>query len=460
LHLSLRFGQAMPAFSPEYLLERLVPFEDARRYWVAYSGGMDSEVLLHAATALCDRLTQEVCAAHVDHGLQPESARWAERCAARCSQLAVPMRMLRVEVPREPGKSLEAVAREARYRALAGLLEEGDLLLTAHHRGDQAETLLLNLLRGSGVRGLAAMPAAAPLGRGRLVRPLLDVRRAELAAYAHEHALDWIEDPTNRDLAPDRNFLRHRVLPLLAQRWPAVEASLARTAGHCAEAERVIAGAASDRMDAIAGRRAGTLSIAGLKGLDLPLQRAVLRLWLAARGFRLPDTRHLGRILDEVLVARPDAAPLVTWSGCEIRRYRDDLFALVPLPALPGDQRLPWRRGKLSLPSGLGELALVDAEGRELAPAVVWGPAVDVRFGVHGLACADPTRQRRRSLNRLFQDLGVPAWIRPFIPFIFTQDELVAVGDLTLCGSVGANRVGQLVLRWRGHPWADWLKAY
>jgi len=442
----------MPVFTPELLRQRLSPFADARRAWIAYSGGMDSTVLLWAMAALRDRLDCEIRALHVDHGLHPDAPAWAEHCARACRSLAVPLAIRRVAVEVAPGESLEAAARARRYAAMAACLGTGDLLLTAQHRDDQAETLLLALLRGSGPAGLAAMPTVAPLGRGRLVRPLLAFPRAELLAYAQSQGLQWLEDPANRDLRFDRNFLRHQVLPLLAQRWPSAGAVIARSAGHCAEAQGVIDTLAAGTLDVVAGTWPGALSIRRLADLKPALRKLVLRRWFRARGRVPPDSRHLERILSEVLPAKGDADPLVAWSGCEVRRYRDQLFALAPCPPPPDPGPLPWRRGAALLPGGLGELVLVAADGRPMEPDDLFPQGLTVRFGVQCLACRQREGGGRRALKKLFQEAGVPTWVRPYFPLLFTGEELVAVGDICRCiAGFGAQPRDYRVL-WRSAP--------
>ncbi|MGE5155518.1 MAG: tRNA lysidine(34) synthetase TilS, partial [Bdellovibrio bacteriovorus] len=320
----------MPAFDPEHLPALLAPFAGVPRLWIAFSGGLDSACLLHAASTVRQRLPGPLGAVHVDHGLHADSPRWSEHCRQVCDTLGVPLVIRRVAVDRAPGKSLEAAARAARYGALADRLGPGELLLTAHHQDDQAETLLLALLRGSGPEGLAAMPLVSDLGPGRLVRPLLGVPRAALEAYARDQGLSWVEDPSNRVLAFDRNFLRRCVLPILRERWPAASATLSRSAAHCAEALELVEAAAEDTLRGLAGSRFGTLSLPALGRLEPPRARAALRLWLKRLGLPRPDRAHLGRILTEVLPARADANPLVAWCGCEVRRYRGDLIAQKP----------------------------------------------------------------------------------------------------------------------------------
>ena len=442
----------MSAYDPEGLVSALAPFHDAGRIWIAFSGGLDSTCLLHAAAAMRERLPGPLRAIHVDHGLHPSSGDWAKHCRTACETLAVALVSRRLGLKVGPGESLEAVARDARYGAFRALLEPGDLLLTAHNQDDQAETLLLALIRGSGVHGLAAMPFAAELGLGRLVRPLLEVPRAALEHYARARGLTWVDDPGNDTLALDRNYLRHRVLPLIRGRWPAVSATLSRSASHCAEAAAVMDQAAGKILQGLGGGRPDTLSIPGLLLLDTPLRKSVLRLWLRRLGFSPPDTAHLKRILNEVLSARPDAAPLVAWRGCEIRRYRGYLFALKPLPPVPTGQELSWSAKVLELPGPLGTLNLA----HEQRPETTAQRGLSVRFGVTMPSCRPPGSDHNRSLKKLFQERGVPAWLRPYVPLVFDGGRLVAVAGVCRCAPQCAGEPAGPDVRWTGHPWEGW----
>jgi tRNA(Ile)-lysidine synthase len=436
-------------------LRRLGPSGDC---WVAFSGGIDSTALLHAAANCADHPSGTLRAIHIDHGLHPDSPRWADHCRRICDTLGVPIVVRRLHLTPIPGESLEATAREARYRALADVLRPGDLMLKAHNQDDQAETLLLALLRGSGVHGLAAMPREAELGRGRLVRPLLDIPRAMLEQYVRALGLSWIEDPSNASLRMDRNYLRNSVVPLLRARWPGLSVTLSRSAGHCAEAARLVDGLAAELMASCAGAHLGTLGIRALGALERSRRKAVLRLWLRRRGFALPDRRHLARILDEVLPARADADPLVAWSGCEVRRYRDDLFALAPLPPAPG--ALTIRRAPsgappvLKLPAGLGWLQWADAT--DVLARTRWpGGPPNVRFGETGQTCRPRPTSRRRTLKNVFQEAGIPRWLRPYVPLVFSGDTLVAVAGVCGCRDKPLEQITHEVPQWLGHPWED-----
>ena len=439
----------MPTFTPELLLPRLASLPDTRIGWVAYSGGMDSAVLLHALAAIRHRLAFVLHALHVDHGLHENSHAWAEHCAGRCKRLGVPLQTRRVAVGAARGESLEAVARQVRYETMAESLGQGDLLLTAQHRDDQAETLLLALMRGSGPAGLAAMPSVAPLGAGRLVRPLLEHSRAELLEYAQSRRLEWLEDPANQNQRFDRNFLRHRVLPVLAERWPSCATSIARSSAHCAEAQLILDLVAEDKLTKAVGRRPGTLSIKHLLNLDSPPRKLVLRHWFRERGLAPPDARHLDRIVSEVMTARADANPLVAWRGCEVRRYRDDLFAMAPLPPAPAPGPIPWSKGILVLPNGLGSLELLASDLQSADPLDLFADGLEIRFGVKGLVCRRAESKHHRPLKKLFQDAAVPSWVRPYVPLIFAAGEFVALGGICVCHTDGAAGEQEFQIRWQ-----------
>ncbi|MDG4605564.1 MAG: tRNA lysidine(34) synthetase TilS, partial [Candidatus Contendobacter sp.] len=262
----------------QYISAFLAAHPQSHRLIVGYSGGMDSHVLLHLLAMQRELWPERTLEAiYVDHGLHPASAVWGGHCARVCRELNVPFRTLRIDARPAPGESPEAAARQARYAALAAALEPDAALLTAHHRDDQAETLLLQLLRGAGPHGLAAMPEAARLGQGRLLRPLLNVDRAALLAYAHTQQLQWIEDASNADTGFDRNYLRHRILPLLRERWPAANRVLARSARLCAETAGWLDAEADADLARVMTARPDALSVPALRELSELRQRNLLR---------------------------------------------------------------------------------------------------------------------------------------------------------------------------------------
>ncbi len=439
-----------PSFSPDTLAEILRRLPPVKRYWLAYSGGSDSHVLLHAAAQLQQRGPRvPFHAVHVDHGLQAASAAWARHCAAVCADLNLPLSTLRVNARGAPGDSPEAAARRARYQAMAELIEEGDCLLTAHHQDDQAETLLLQLLRGGGPHGLAAMPAAAPFASGLHARPLLNFSRAELQAYAQAQGLRWIDDPSNADTGFDRNFLRGAVMPLLRQRWPAAARVLTRGAAHQAEAARLLDALAGQDLAACRAAQAVCLSIPALLLLDEARQRNVLRFWLKSLGFNVPDSARLAHAQRDILHAGRDRLPLVKWDGAELRRYRDHLYALPPQAEVDVSTVLQWDlRAPLRLPDG-AQLSARPARGAGVKAALC-AQGVSVRFRRGGEHCQVSPDGPTRDLKKLLQERGVPPWQRARIPLVYVGERLAAVADQWRCAPFHASGdEGGICFEWR-----------
>lgn len=413
---------------------------------VALSGGLDSTVLLHALAALAAREPLRLRALHVDHGLHPDSAAWAGACRAACGAAGVTCEVIGLELAVARGESVEALARDARYAALAARLAGDERLLTAHHRDDQLETVLIQLMRGAGVAGLAAMPARARLGRGWQLRPLLDVDRSELVEYAARHGLAWQRDPMNDALRFDRAYLRECVLPAIRERWPAAPATVARSARHLAEASRLLAGLAE--ADAALALDDGRLSLAALAGLSRDRQVNLLRWWLRQEGLRPPPAARLGAALPGFFTARADAAPALRWDAGEVRRYRGRLyaFARLPLPAAPS----PAGRA-LELGPGLGCFRLVEgSEGGLFPPA---HQTASIRFRAGGETLQPHPRRPRKRLKDLYQEAGVVPWMRDRLPLVYVGERLAAVGDLWIDAEFAAP-AGQPALKpvWEGRP--------
>jgi tRNA(Ile)-lysidine synthase len=438
------------AFSARALAAVLRGLPAAPRYRVAFSGGLDSTVLLNALVAVRDEMGGALEAVHVHHGLHGDAGHWAEHCVQVCAGLGVPCQVLAVNAAGAPGESPEAAARAARYRAFEAVLGEGEALLTAHHQDDQAETLLLHLLRGSGVRGLAAMPVQRPLGRGWLGRPLLGWPRSALRAWAEARGIAWIEDPSNRDERFDRNFLRHRVLPLLEARWPGVTRVLARDAALQARASAVLDALAGEDAAAARGAEPGTLSVRALTALTPARRDEALREWLRGRGLPAPGAAHLADVVRDVLLGRADGSARVAWPGAEVWRYRDALRASAPAPRAPEAPGWPWSPpSPLALPIGTLTVEPSVGEGAS-ANLLAAGPGLSVRLRRGGERCRLPGRGHHHALKKLLQAHGVPPRVRAWLPLVYVGEELAAVADLWVCEpwAAGPGEPGW-VLRWQ-----------
>ncbi len=428
-------------FDPEILLERLDALETAGnkpyRYVIALSGGLDSTVLAHALTVTRERHGKSLLAVHVDHQLHPESGRWNDYCRRLADSLGIEFVAETVSVDAGRGSGLEAAAREARYAALARHVGDGDWLLSAHHRNDQAETLLLNLMRGSGPAGIAGIGLLTPFAAGWLVRPLIDVSRDALEAYAAAQRLRWVDDPSNEDLRFDRNYLRHDVLPALEQRWPGIVERLARSADLAAEAANMLDELAASDLQNV-GDAPARIDIEGLLALSGARQRNLLRHAIRREGLPLPGAARLAAILDSVLQAREDAQPVVQWEGGEVRRYRGKLYLLPPLgeQAWPSEGR-PLAPGHVSLGHGMGSLRLAPGAARGLSGAIVErGLSIHMRRGGEEIKPAGQAHTKK--LKKLLQEKGIVPWMRDRLPLIYAGDELVAVADLWLAAGAAS----------------------
>jgi len=420
-------------------LAQLLPDFPAVELCVAFSGGADSTALLAALTQL-PRPARALRAVHVDHGLNRESAAWARQAAATARLLGVPCEVLTAKVARGRGESLEARAREVRYRLLAGALRQGEVLLTAHHEDDQLETVLLMLLRGAGVAGLAAMPELAAFPPGRLARPLLTRSRAVLEAFVQDAGLPYLEDPANLEERLDRNYLRRRVLPLLRARWPAAAATVSRSARHAAEAQRLLEGVA--RADLDRASHGIALEASALRALPPERRHNALRCWIAARGFTVPPTARLAEIGGPLLAARADAQPAVEWPGARLERHGGLLRLVAPADEARAAPRsaIRWRwraQPRCPLPGGMGTLELrPDAHGPLNLAAL---PAVlTIRWRRGGERLTVARGGPRRALKSLLRESRLRPAERARLPLVYGGAQLLAVADLWADESVQA----------------------
>ncbi|MEB6605246.1 tRNA lysidine(34) synthetase TilS [Aeromonas sanarellii] len=429
-----RFCQTLPA--PE----------GSRGLLVAFSGGLDSTVLLVLAARFAREQGLALRALHVHHGLSSHADDWVAHCEGVCRQLAVPLVVERVHLARGNGDSLEAQAREARYQRLAAHLGEGEWLLTAHHQDDQLETLLLALKRGAGLRGLAGMVPDQPFAGGRLLRPLLEISRAELADAAATLPYGWVEDESNEDPSYDRNFLRQQLIPQLKARWPAMAQTAARSMALCAEQEALIGELAEADWQRTGEGEA--LRIAPLHGLSEVRRNNLLRHWIRRQGGEMPSRAQLDLLWQEVALAREDANPRLNLQGRECRRFQGRLYLVAPGLA-PREEVLPIGVGEvLTLPDGLGQFRLWSSGGEGLRAPREDEP-LSIRFQVApGVMLKPVGRVGSRRLKKLLQEHGVPSWQRGRIPILHYGEQAALVAGLFVCDGFLAPE-GGMAWEWR-----------
>ncbi len=423
------------------LVQRLSPH---RQFLVAFSGGLDSTVLLHQLVCWRQQDPSVVLRAiHIHHGISANADSWVTHCQQVCEKWQVPLVVERVQLA-QSGAGLEAEARQARYQAFRETLQAGEVLLTAQHQDDQNETLLLALKRGSGPAGLSAMPFDAPFAHTRLMRPLLHDSRESLLSWAHKHALTWIEDESNQDDAYDRNFLRLRVLPQLNARWPHFAHAVARSAALCGEQEQLLDELLADELSRLQSDE-GALAIAPMVTMSAPKRAAILRRWLSLHHAPMPSREMLARIWHEVALAREDATPCVHSGGYEVRRFQQQLWCVKALPGQT-DTVLGWpdTTASLSLPDNLGELSLV-AGGDIRAPHQ--DEAVTVRFNATGKLHI-VGRNGGRKLKKIWQELGVPPWLRDTTPLLFYGETLIAAAGYFITQDGVCEGGNGVALRW------------
>ncbi|MGD2119509.1 MAG: tRNA lysidine(34) synthetase TilS [Chromatiales bacterium] len=435
------------------LLHLLQSYEIAPRYVIAFSGGCDSTVLLHAISKIIEQLPGRLLAVHINHGLQPQADAWQQYCAQAAAALKIDYCSLSLKLEQQAG-NLEARAREARYAALHSMLQSGDVLLTAHHEDDQAETLLLNLLRGSGVEGLSAMQQFSDFGQFHLLRPLLGITLEEINNYAARHDLDWIEDPSNQQSHFDRNFLRNEVVPLLLQRWPAAKNTIARSAHNCQDASQLVHQQAIQDLQNCRTTSPHMLDIEKLQEKSVVQQKYLLRAWFQSLSLALPDHDKLEYIITTFIQCRADARPLLQWSNVKLRRYDGNLYVSVEKSLEPPEQPVVFSRqdiqsGRKLLPGIAGELRF-----STVSQDIHDTEKLQVRFREGAESCVLTGRQGHRKLKKLFQQWRVPPWMRQHVPLIYWSDELIAIADFAECGDVKQRPIQHI--QWRPVPSYEW----
>jgi len=428
------------SFTLNQLKQNIKSFADAPCLWVAYSGGCDSHVLLHSLVSLRSELKAEIKAIHINHGLSPLASEWEDHCRKTCKQLSVPYLSISVNA-RANKKSPEEAARLARYAEWKALLKKNEVLLLAHHQDDQAETVLIQLMRGSGVKGLAAMPAQQIFAQGLLCRPMLGFMREEIYSYASAHGLNWIDDPSNFDTDFDRNFLRHEVVPLLETRWPSLKKTLSRTASHQADANQLLTELAFQDWHHI--HDSDKINISLLIKLSEKRQRNVLRYWIAdVCELPLPDTVHLQRIMSEVLTAADDAKPEVIWRGGEVRRFQGYLYAQESQsePAKGSVLLWPDLTKPLLLKFNAAKMMAKSVVGEGLSQAKLQNAEITVRYRQGGETCRPQARGQTHQLKKLFQEWKIPPWQRAFVPLLYVGEELAQVVGYCICEPFAATK--------------------
>lgn len=429
-------------------LESSCPDREPVRYVVAYSGGVDSHVLLYC----CARLKLPLRVIHIHHGLQKEADDWVLHCQNTCDSLGIPLHVIHVDASKKHRQSPEETARTVRYQAIGDDLDEDECLLTAQHQDDQLETFLLQLFRASGSAGLSAMPVSKTVaGRQCLhLRPLLGFSREAIVKFAKENDLVWVEDPSNQQTRYDRNYIRQQILPSLSERWPHLSDRITAVARLQAENLQVLedmakvdlAEASYDETSAsynLAYQTVSQLSVTRLRSLSAARLHNILRYWIRVslssddRSSVHSPTRKLLFEIEKALVhAEDDSDPVIAFSRYQFRRYRDTLYLLYPPEDIAGQSELIWDTSQVLEIPALNSRLSVRAGVRHGLDTGLLGKQLRITFRQGGEHFHPTNRQHSQSLKKLFQEAGIPPWERSRVPLLYCGDELVAVVGLWL----------------------------
>lgn len=398
------------------------------------SGGVDSRVLLHLLGHFQTKYPQRsIIAVHIHHGLSKHADHWQASCQTWAMQEGITFDSCQVDVSPQGGESLEQVARQARYQALERYIDADDILITGQHLDDQAETFLLALKRGSGPKGLSSMAQTMPFGKGLIHRPLLNVSRHDIEAYATNNKLTWVEDESNQDIRFDRNFLRQQIIPSIKQRWPSFASSVARSARLCAAQEELLDELLRPQLIEMCDQFEG-LSIPELASYSKLKRNYILRLWLEQYTRLLPSEVQLSKLWNEVANARADANPELKLALGTVRRYKQRLFWVSNRQDISNWQQELLIGQPLTLPDGLGILSLMNSVTQAASvlslSSQVLQQSLTVIFEPEQLSAHPYGRVGSRKMKKLFQELGVPSWQRRRLPIVMQGNKVVAVAGL------------------------------
>ena len=419
------------------LAEYLVPLISANKIWVAFSGGKDSSVLLHALFWHAKIDNNKIHAVHIHHGLSKNADLWAKHCQQQANNYGLSFTLHKLDQKPKKAQSIEAWARDARYEYLAKLVAQNELLLVAHHQQDQAETLLLQLFRGAGPKGLSSMPVTKAFGQGQLLRPFINLSQNAITNYISQHRLAIITDESNHHYRFDRNFIRDQVLPLLQDRMPSVIKCLARSASHAQDQEALVELLMAEKLSMMVNKEHKTLDLTHFNGLDPLLKQRVLRDFLAICLPNYPSTVQLEAILNDVILARHDRCPCFKLGAFELRRFNHKLYVLPHIKKTLLELPIAWSGANpLMIPGWPTPIHKQDLEACGLDVASLNWQNISIRFRQGGERCKIKGHRHSKSLKKHLQTGRIPPWSRECTPLLYEGETLKMVIGLGVCETV------------------------
>ncbi len=402
----------------------LSAFPQAKKIWIACSGGMDSCVLLHLIFSNKEKIGQSLEIVYVDHGLQDESAEWGDFCRMQCSSYDLPFTQLNINETLPKGESVEAWAREKRYALITQIMNKGDLLFTAHHQDDQVETFFLQALRGAGPRGLSSMPLFKDITNGIHVRPLLNFCRNELLSYANENNLSWQEDLSNADTKFDRNYLRNNIIPVFENRWPAYRETISRLINHQQDCASLMNEVGLEDLKLVSHEN--KLRLDTLRSLSVTRQKNIIFAWLQELQLEMPGSKHINQIFSGLINSTSDSAPCVNWKDVEIRKYRTLLYASNKIKKDVDSIAYGW---DLARPLKIMDETLIAKMeiGSGLSKEKIKNSKISVQYRHGGEKIKPNNNTHSKTVKQLFQEQGVLPWVRDRFPLVYVNDTLAVI---------------------------------
>ena len=396
----------------------------AKKIWIACSGGMDSSVLLHLIFSNKVKIEQALEVVYVNHGLQDESAEWGDFCRSQCDSYDLPFTQLNINETVPKGESVEAWAREKRYELIAQVMNKGDLLFTAHHQDDQVETFFLQALRGAGPRGLASMPLFKEFANAIHVRPLLNYCRRELLAYAKANSLTWKEDLSNADTKYDRNYLRNNIIPTFEKRWPAYRETISRLVNHQQDCASLMNEVGLEDLKLV--MHENKLSLENLRSLSVTRQKNIVFTWLQELQLETPASKHINQIFSGLINSTSDNASCVNWKNVEVRKYRAFLYASKKVDK--GFDRVDYAWDLARPLEIMDETLIAKSEiGSGLSKEKIDNASISVQYRHGGEKIQPNNNVHTKTVKQLFQERGVLPWVRDRFPLVYVNDTLAAI---------------------------------
>lgn len=421
-------NQATPekSLSIDTLISVLQSYPATEKYWIAYSSGMDSSVLLHLFYSVKKKIKQSLEVVYVNHGLNEKSRDWGDFCKNQCKHYDLPYSQIDLNENCPKGMSIEEWAREKRYALIAERMSEQDILFTAHHQDDQVETFFLQALRGAGPRGLVSMPSIKKFISGFHARPLLQIPRSELQRYANDNGLDWHDDDSNVDIRYDRNYLRHTVLPEIEARWPAYRETISRLIKHQKEYKLLLDEFAQHDLKRALHDDTMNLNLNIVRDLTIERQKNLIFTWLDVLQLDSPGFKHMDNIISELINVDTEKSPCVNWNGVEVRRYKNLLYAVEALKKHDLNTTYDWDIEK-SITILDETLKASPAKGKGISKSNIKNASVVIRYRQGGEKIYPENLSHSKTVKQLFQEKGVLPWYRNQIPLIYINDELAVI---------------------------------